>query len=235
MKSKKGSHVGVVLSFVIFITFVVFLYLLVQPTASFKNKGNLLENLENRITLISSNNLTTASVFVDTPGSGCAELNDFFSITGMENNVISIDEFGSILQLEVSGDDLRVETDENFFRVFGSEEFETPTGSLTGCQPLNEGSDYFLGLVRTSEEIYETRIIELIDEYDSNYQGLKETLGVGVGDEFGFSFTYSNGTTIMTEERNVPASISIFVNNVQIQYINRTGARELGILSVRIW
>ena len=31
IKSKKGSHVGVVVSFVIFVTFLIFLYTIIQP------------------------------------------------------------------------------------------------------------------------------------------------------------------------------------------------------------
>ena len=44
--SKKGSHVGVVVSFVIFVTFLVFLYTIVQPaTVREKDRQYLLDYL----------------------------------------------------------------------------------------------------------------------------------------------------------------------------------------------
>ena len=50
-KKKGGTHVGFILSFVIFVTFLIFLYsMLIEPTKTNQDKQYLLENL--RINLI---------------------------------------------------------------------------------------------------------------------------------------------------------------------------------------
>ena len=43
MENKKGSHVGMILSFALFITFVVFIYTIVNPTINTSESASLPE------------------------------------------------------------------------------------------------------------------------------------------------------------------------------------------------
>ena len=59
-KSRRGSHVGVIASFSIFILFLVGLYLVTEPALKFdKDKKALLQYLEGRLVEEFSGNLTT--------------------------------------------------------------------------------------------------------------------------------------------------------------------------------
>ena len=58
--NKRGSHVGVILSFAIFITFMVFLYFIIEPAIRIQgDKQNILDNLERELLEKFSANLTT--------------------------------------------------------------------------------------------------------------------------------------------------------------------------------
>jgi len=242
MKRKKSrlgviSHVGVVLSFVIFVTFVFFIYMIVRPAVATENKKNLLNNLNARIIENSSANLISASVSIGEFPQDCAHLVGFFNRVETGNRIIARNADGEILEAKISGQDLYVRKngDETFLRISGSEEFDAAgTGSMSGCRLLNEGTNgYTLGLVRDEKKIFEKKIIQLIEAYNTDYENLKEELNVAAGNDFRIGFTYANGTVISTEEKEI--SISVFIDESTILYIGRDGSREAGSLNAGIW
>jgi len=57
--NKKGSHVGFILSFAIFITFIVFLFVVFNPRINFKqNKEPILNHLETELLIMFDSDLT---------------------------------------------------------------------------------------------------------------------------------------------------------------------------------
>jgi len=241
MKQKKGSHVGVVLSFVIFMTFIFFIYLITQPALKTEKKDNSLEFLATGLMEKISANLTSVSVAIvpPSPSQDCVRLSGFFSTTGIGNKVISRDNSGNTLQTRVDVDDLLVvRNGATFFKVYGSEEFSaTVTGAINPCPQLSQGSGYVLGLVKTDESIFQTKIVKLIENYSSNYDGLKDDLKISQGNEFDFSFTYGNGTEISTQSKNqtISSNINIYAKDVPIVYISDKANEESGFLNVKIW
>lgn len=230
------SHVGVVLSFVIFVTFIIFIYIIVKPAVGTENKQNLLNYLKEVLIEKSSANLVSASVLIGEFPETCVQLVGFFDRVETGNRVIAKNNGGEVLNARISGQDLYVEKNvgEIFLKIYGSEEFDiTETGTMSGCRYLSEGTqDYVLGLIRTKKNIFEKRIIHLIESYNNNYESLKEELNIA-GNEFRLGFTYANGTVVSTEEKEVLANV--FINEVPIQYISKDAAREAGSLNVGIW
>ncbi len=231
------SHVGVVLSFVIFVTFIIFIYIIVKPAVGTENKQNLLNYLKEVLIERASTELTSVSVLIDkeTPQT-CVQLRDFFDKTEIGNRVIVRNDTGEAFNAKISGQDLFVEINENeiFLKIYGSEEFSNITeGTISPCQQLSEGSlGYIFGLIRSEKNIFEKRIIQIIESYNNNYESLKEELNIA-GNEFRLGFTYANGTSISTEEKEV--LVSVFVDEFPIQYISKDAVRELGSLNVGIW
>ena len=235
-KSRKGTHVGVVISFMIFVTFLVFLYIIVQPAIRTKiSKQAPLDYLENDLISWVSTDLTTASVFVDLPGSSCFILENFITKTGIDENIIVIDDSGTTFNSYISGPSLIIDTggSDLLLKVRVSKEFDPigPPGP-SGCTNVNENG-YTIGLIRTDEYVFESKVGELMEEYKNNYSGVKDVLKVSSEDEFGFSFTYANDTVIKTEEVNV--SISVFAKEIPIQYIDKNAGKMSGLINIRIW
>ena len=223
------SHVGVVLSFVIFVTFIVFIYIIVKPAVGTENKQNLLNYLKEALIERASTELTSVSVLVGTGSQTCVKLSGFFNDVEISNRTIVRNKDGNVLTAKISGQDLFVENgDEKFLKIYGSENFsDTDLGTMPSCQ-----LDYTFGLIRSEKNIFEKRIIQIIESYNNNYESLKEELNIA-GNEFRLGFTYANGTSISTEEKEV--LVSVFVDEFPIQYISKDAVREFGSLNVGIW
>jgi len=224
------SHVGVVLSFVIFVTFILFIYIIVKPAIGTENKQNLLNHLKEVLIERASTELTSVSVLIGTGSQTCVKLSGFFNEIEIGNRIIVKNNLGEILTAKISGQDLFVENgNEKFLKIYGSENFsDTDLGTMPSCQ-----LDYTFGLIRSEKNIFEKRIIHVIESYNDNYESLKEELNIASGNEFRLDFIYANGTIISTEKKEV--LVSVFVDEFQIQYISKDAVRELGSLNVGIW
>lgn len=235
--NKKGSHVGFVVSFVLFITFIVFVYAILSSRVDFgQEKANSLNYIKAEIMDRVSENLTSVSIAIGQQNpQSCIQLKDFFLKTGMGDSFVARSDSGNVLRSGKSGSDLFLERNGNlFFRVYGSEEFAVSGGTLSNCQSLSEGSQgYTLGLSRDSREVFESKVLKLSGNYTENYEALKKDMRIVQGDEFGFRFTYNNGTEIKTPEKNV--TINIYVDRAAVQYIKTDAARESGFMDVFVW
>ena len=124
--------------------------------------------------------------------------------------------------------------DETFLKIYSSEEFDAvETGTMSSCRYSSEGPGYDLGLVRTEKNIFEKKIIQLIESYDKNYERVKEKLNIGPGNDFGLGFVYANGTVVSTEEKEIAGNV--FIEEVPIQYISKDSFREAGSLNIKTW
>ena len=234
---KKGSHVGFVISFVLFVTFIIFVYLILSSRVDFgQEKTNSLSYVKAEIIDRVSENLTSVSMAIGQQNpQPCVQLTDFFLKTGLGDRFVVRSDSGIVLQSGKSGNDLFIERNNNlFFRVYDSDEFSVAGGALSGCQPLNEGSQgYTLGISRDSKEVFEAKVLELLVNYTGDYEALKRDMKISSGDEFGFRFTYSNGTEIKTPEKNV--TINVYVDRTAIQYIKADAAMESGFIDAIVW
>lgn len=244
MKNKKGSHVGMILSFVIFVTFAVFIAIIIQPTISVNsNKKTILSHLKDSINQEVVSELTTATVVINNnPTTSCVILEGFLSNYGMKppfvvarselgkNNAYSSADGNSLWINRNSGSD-------TFFKIYYSSEF--PEISIGGgsCTTLTEGTGYSMGLVKTEEQIFESKIIQLINEYgefgSTEYQSLKEALGVSSESEFSITFTDEEGT--MVEADGEEPSVSIYTDESVIQYVSSDANIETGMLKISVW
>lgn len=243
MESKRGTHVGIVLSFIIFITFIVFLLAVLQPAIKTKtSKQALLDFLKEDLTAWVSTNLTTVSVVITgTVPQSCLKLNDLISETGIDTTIIVINDSGNTFDSYLIGSGNsgllidRTGSETSFFKIKVSEEFASITldPGLTGCGNLNEGNGYTIGSVIINEYIFESKIESLLDEYKNDYKNVKNELKISSENNFGFSFTYANGTVVKTKELNV--STSVFAEDFPIRYTDKFASRVSGLINIRIW
>jgi hypothetical protein len=238
--NKQGSHVGVMISFALFVTFLLFLYAMVQPIlSSHRDKESLSTNLELAILNKISYDLTSASVFLDNSiGSSCVKLNGAIPALGIGGNIAAEDNAGTMLGTYLSsagGNDVIIQgasTSEDFIKIYYSSVLDaTGTSSLT-CTELEEGTDYNIGLVKTKKYPFEAKIMDLMKDY-SNYEILKSELNFPEGTEFGFGIILSNGTTIQTV-RDEP-SINVYIQDTPMQYVDLNGNIAIGYLKTKVW
>jgi len=231
--NKNGSHVGFVISFVLFVTFIIFMYAILSSKADLgQEKENSLNYVKAEVIERVSENLTSVSVAVNNPDSNCVGLDNFLSTTGITDRFIVRSDSGNVLGAGISGQSLQVAREGNtFFRVYSSEEFPKITLSLSSSGCTNSG--YTLGLIRDSKDIFESKVLELFENYTEDYEALKRDMKISSGDEFGLRFTHSDGREIKTPEKNV--TINVYVERVAIQYIKTNAARESGFIDIIVW
>lgn len=255
-KKRGGTHVGFVLSFVIFVTFLIFLYsALIGPITNQENKQSILENLKMKlIEKLSIGDFTTKSLTIlinpeDLGDKECIRIN--------ENEGIKD---GGLVDLVYQGINLTIKDSLN--RIINYSE-QGPNnlnlgplnssfdGSLNiyyasglGGSPEFTGSsdcfvirveDYKIDYEKTGGEILEITIIYLIIEYENNYEELKKDLEIPIGSEFSFSFEYDDGTVIAPKEILQIPSINIYATEFLIQYIDKNSNTLLGTLRIKVW
>ena len=248
LHNKRGSHIDVILSFVIFISFVVFLYAMMQPNLTSRDSkiaflnymGNeLAENLTGR-------NWTMIKTFIE-PNSPkpCLSLLSFTTTAKINAlNVIIKNATGTNFPAYKSGGDLYIDMspDENteLLNVYYSPGFALVADNLLGpCTPSLDSdlpNRYTLDREEsyTSDYIWSEDIGKLIDAYDGDYNSVKDWFNLSAMNNFRFDFTYQNGTIIGTED-NIPASVNVYSEILPVVYISEGNNLEAGTLTVRVW
>jgi len=240
IKSKKASHVGVILSFVIFVTFVFMIFFVLQPRLKVVDKTNSLDYIATELISNVSTDLTAVSVVINKSNpQGCVQLIDLINKTEITDRVIVKNETGSILTTSVSTDgrSLYVQRGNSYLiYVYNAKDFnQAPTGGINPCQQITEGgTGYTLGLSKTEPYVFDTGVAKLWLEYTLKYDILKNYLKANPEDDFGFKFIYNNKSEIKTPVYNL-TSINIYVGQTPVQYVNSKATIESGFFETTIW
>lgn len=236
MKNKRASHVGVVLSFVIFVTFLIFLYSILEPSLKVeRDKEALLEHLKIELLEEFEAELITVTVKIDddVEVGSCVQLNYMESQTSGKNLVVKNKDDVS-LKYKWRGANLLTEFNvDRFFKVFYSEEFEIRDDFFTDCTPISP-NQYSGGFVNEEIYVFESKVHELVLEYENNLDDLREKLSVPEDSGFGFEFLNKERVSLnKTNEGEV--SLSIFGEEISVQYVDETASIEPGFVIVRVW
>ncbi len=242
IRNKKGSHVGVVVSFVIFVTFLIFLYTMLQPiTVREKGREYILDYLTLNLLGEATGNMSTMIINVEEPvgPQSCLNLQQIINDAEIpeymvEHLIFKTDE--ETFTYEVNDPNIRVNTGNGFQEVitviYSESITPLPYDGAPGCSPKN----YPIGYVRTFSEIFGTKMYDLNTTYYFEYEGLKAHLGIPEGTEFNFYVLDGARNPIISAEMyDVPTDRSVYVEETPIQYLNEDGNMIFGFLLVKIW
>ena len=241
-ENKRGTHIGVILSFVIFVVFLTFLYSTMEPLIKVdEDKEFMLDYLEAALIEKLNTNLTTLTITIDESVSqDCVVLENLIETEkGLNSKIIVKDYHKNIIPSyvsEASSSDLIVErnsSEDTFLKIYSSEEFvELTTKPKGGCKVLNN-EQYKIKLLKSSKYISKAKVEELNNNYLGEYGNLKEELNIAIGSDFGFGFIYNNGSIIEIKSENV--SRSVYAREVPVRYLD-DGANILsGYMKIKIW
>lgn len=245
MKNKKGSHVGMILSFVIFITFTVFVYTLISPNI---NTAESKKTLLNEIGLSLINNMSSefTSLSVSIPASAnptttCISLEGILLYAEISPNVIVKDagqtEQPAHYNPGTDFNNLRINramTSLLFFKIYSSPEFEKiPETAIPSCSLVPFNGGYEIGSLNSGKYIFEKNMYALAEYYGLYYEKLKSELRISPGDEFGFEFTLSNGTKI-SAMGNLPTQ-NIYAEDIPVQYVDDEANILSGFINIKVW
>ena len=245
---KRGTHVGVIISFAIFITFMLFLVIILEPAIrTQQNREIYLDHLKLALDqrFIGELNTLTLNVSIES-GQDCISLKDIvdpIEEEGMDiTHLIIKNELDEILNYTDKNKDLQVGTGSSyrgFLKVYYSENFNTSycqteqECGLIGCSPQN---DYTIKVIKIYNETFEPKINEIIQWYMDNYDELKSDLKIPPGLEFEFGIEFENSEGYIVEaSQSVPSNKNIYVQETPILYIDQWGNYKPGTLTLKVW
>ncbi len=231
-KNKRGTHVGIILSFLIFVTFLAFLYSITEPaTRVSRNKLDLLEYLKIELLNKFEDDMSTVTLTIIHDGT-CGKFENFGGLEGL--GAVVKNETGDKIAsyVEINGD-TEVSKYEGIMKFYYSNQFDK---GESGCGSIKD-ADYDISIFRTTQEIFGSKINSISEKIkdDPNYYGeLKEELGVPLDTEFGFTFKDGGGNILANaNEKNV--SVEVYAEEIPIQYMDSEANINPGFLNIRVW
>ena len=252
IKNKKGSHIGIAISFIIFTLFLSFMYAFLSPNVKINtNKQYLLENL--RTNLIENFSADTSTMMVDVvdpvaPDSKtCVNLQTIFSNaeptpegeipTYMANNLSLRDKNGNILTYQVQNqNNIYVNTGTSYQGLikmkYSPAINKLPYDGDENCDP----HPYPVGYLKADKEIYENWIYKSNKSYYSNYKEFKSQMQLPEDIEFNFKVLDNERNIIVDAKMNEPsARQSVYTDETPIEYIDNSQNIKFGFLILTIW
>ncbi len=230
---KRGSHVGIILSFVVFVLFVSFLYIAFKPNIKVQqNKELALEYLEKELIKLSTEKLCIATIHIIgsyNPQITCFNIShpnnfgtyNYALVKEGENNLIGSSK-STNLEFDIS-------ENQDFFKIYYSNVTLNPaTLTEEDCEPAVKDTNYSIGLISTKEYIFESKLLALFENVTA-----QKNIGELINNEFNFGFTYFNGTTIWLNEIK-ELSTNIYVKKIPIQYVDEEANIKFGYLNIII-
>ncbi len=252
--NKRGSHVGAMLSFVIFITFLIFLYSILQPALKTEgDKEDMVDYLTAKLKENFSSGLTYVNAIVEETQSdlNCITITEMsvgLEEQGLNKSYLIIkDESNSILPYFIGDDKKTISININsevffpdgFLKIYSSKDVDstkslTKTGwgdcyevSLYRIEAVGQMNETFLKKARTFKEDYESG--------DESYETIKTQLKIPGNIEFGFELKTAEEERISTSTRIVPTGANVYVGEVPILYIDEQANLESGFLTIKVW
>ena len=238
---KRGTHVGVVISFNLFIIFLLSVFLLINPVLKVRGeKQPVLDSLYPKILENISSNMTLTLVKVEngySPTLGnCIEISGGGWESGENITVKNLADERIESNISSLSVNLNWTDEPRFLKIYSSlESFEDMPLSSGSCDVPSEGADFSIKSIKTEKYVFESSILRLNASYNpSSYQDLKEYFDIPLEEEFGFRFINSEGITEV-EAGRVPNSISVYSKKKYVNYVTNQSKILPGIIIVKIW
>ena len=232
---KRGSHVGMVLSFVIFVTFLLFVFSVLQPEIQNDESNKAaIENIEKEIMENISSQMTsfTLSVQESSEEDNCLKINNLIP---KEKNVIVKNSKQNILNASTSEKNLKIEgdTERGFFKVYYSNFFEE-TG--ISCTPQELGAEeYSISSQKEKNLIFVPLVKGLTNSLENNYESVKNNFNVATNKDFQFALVLENGTEIGNLDNSENLKTNVEFKEWPIQYVGNKANIIPGDLKIKVW
>lgn len=251
--NRKASHVGIVLSFVVFISFLMFLFSIIQPQLETqKEKKFVLDSLDNLIIENTTSELRSIT-FIKDPNADSKEDDLWKKCIFLSLDDLEIDSFNNweyfiedastyglvpfiqedsslVKQLFLRSDSHQIKSTDVFKLTYYPGHTDDETFNQGNCpgaeiQRIVSGKYLFFSLLQ-----------ELVNKYETDYSSLKEELKVLPGTEFGFEVLNQNGEVILRALNEIVAE-QTYVGEELIQYIDSSESTDIktGTLRIIVW
>lgn len=234
MLYKKGlGHVEAILSFVIFIGFLVFAFVFFSPFHSGRTRESTLEYAWRELGDVTAEQLDSYSVFItqqnappliaiaipNIPANWKATVQDR---TGVP--IASYTDNGGTVHFQRPTD--------NFVRIKYSPSFLAGSGPSGTLLPT---SDYSISSSETKDIRFEHLFTLLSSNYTMNYTGLKKQFNLPTRVDFGFSVKFADGSEVRAS-KDIPEGVEVLSQADHLEIVRMpSGKIEYADVSVFVW
>lgn len=228
--NKKGSQIGMILSFTIFALALFFIYVFFNPIIKIDtDKTKDLNLLEEKITRDIYEEVVIVNMNINETGN-CYKI----------KNPVEVDSFKSAVVLNSEGENFSVLINESYTYFEG--ESKSNLSKLIYFQSESIGNEFIvegdcleIGIknIEKKEIILLNNLLDLIQEREVNYTELKNSLAIEFGDEFNILFIDAEGETHGKPNKNLKTDI--YSKEKLIEYYNLQGILKIGKLVVSLW
>lgn len=233
---KAMSHIEMILSFVIFVGFLIFIIAIFNPFKDASPNRLYLDMLERNI----KENAKTELIFLTTgldinpanipnyPGCFFFVYNlSKISVKNSDNNHVE-----SLTRVISGNNRIFIKSNRDFYYIYSSEEFKEDNFEYSNCMALS-AADYKLGLFRKYDFISNNSMVNMEKEYYDNYELLKEKLQIPADMEFAFSAKTNDAIFAKAENKN--AGKRAVARELPIEIVYADGEFKTGVLNIKIW
>jgi hypothetical protein len=257
---KRGvSHVEVIISFVIFITFLAFIYSIIEPALkSPTDKSYSADILKTNLLNYVGSDVSVYKVTLDFFDEDCTEMEEDSVISScfkidhsLNQNALVFDETDEttrdyyneigLLSIWCGGCE-----NGDVFSVYNSEEFE-PSDKVAGCSDSfwipGCYNEVFEG---TKKYVFKEKLENLSIEYEENWLTdsgknlIRAKLGSSSSGWFWFALLDSDGESIIVEATDegfldIPEDANVYSDNIPIVYLDDNNKATEGFLLIKSW
>lgn len=250
IKEKKGlSHVEMVISFAIFISFVVFMLVFFKPLKIPSRSSTLLETTEAKILENVSTELNVFSVKITNPS--VPPPTCFSLASSINKNIIVKD--GNEERVNAKHDNTNVyfaksaAAAEQFYRVYYSDEFVESVFDASTCNALQNTDNlaqnyYVLGVTRAYKKVSLAKLKAFFDEYNDNNKYAQLKINLGLGNNFNVYVRDSKGNIIQDDtnkefkgENYKPSGVEIMAKEIPIEILNEKGEIMPAVMNIQVF
>ncbi len=233
---KRGiSHIEVIISFIIFVGFLVFFIYFLNPFEIKKLDEVLIDSLEREIRMNLSTNVTYFSIYVpdgnintDTSDYDCFAIEKIYP-----SRVIVKDENGDNIPATISGGKLYIGALEGFYEIYFSENLQEVSYSLGDCKLLSEES-YDTGLIVKKRFVSLRKAQNLFDAYIEDYESTKNNLNLPAKNNFAFILRTLDEELVKADKQK-SEQISVLARDIPVEIIKQDAEILQGILNIQVW
>jgi hypothetical protein len=231
MMNKRGvSTIEIIVSFAIFVAFVVFILLYINPTKQ-DWTPSLLIDLETGVKQTASVEIMEVPIVVTGAAGGCINISIPQPLRDSSNgniSVLDLDNKNITNGVNLNGNSVQMERTGTFYRIIQSTEIDKNT-PLDGCQSVT-----YTPSVERSELIYSyKKLIAMNNSYytKDGYTALKQQLNFPLTSDFGIAV--STDTFNITMQKNIPLT-QVRVTNYPVQIL-KDDVKTTGTITLKVW
>ena len=230
MKRKAMGHLEMILSFTIFVGFVIFLLVVFKPFRIGTGDEAYLDILEQGFNskIGVEVNFTTIKLLIP--------VEDCFCFESSLRQVIVRGLGEDLVNAVSSGNKICVDGKEEFYYIYSSNEFIENYFDSDTCKDLTIG-EYKLGLFRSFQMTSDKKLSEFKNRYEDavSYDTLRDELKIPATKEFSVYIRDTEGNILWNATKDAPPGIGVVARDMPVQILSSTGEIKYAILNMQIW